>query len=1090
MKTKRALWTAAALCLAAQAAEYSWNQPQAEVDPKGGLSWKPQPYVFTPGETVRYIDFENGNDNNPGTKSEPWKHHPWDENAAGNAAAAEGVDTYVFKGGVIYRGSLSARESGTPEQPIRLCSDPEWGEGKARIWGSMRLTGGWQQGSAETVPGVDEPEKVWFQDIGTEVAPKAMWRLDGGQVTRIPIAREPDWEIDHPYDIHTQWYVWEDYDGEVLRGTRRGPGYAIDSQHLTQVDPDYYDGAIVWTEKFCPPFGNMNTDSMAEILDYDPKRHGFKLKAGINIDQVQKGHRYFIENALALMDQPGEFFFSENYRRGDGPEDAFYMPAPRAVKNPGRLYVRLPGDQNPNGAVIEISVRRWPVQIINQSHIAVEGIEFQFDNCFVWGASWPMHIYKPTVVRVIGDCRNIRIAHCDFYNVSSALTAFPRLKKPEMELRMPQLALDWKEDFMDGIEFCDNDVAHSDRGAVEILEGYTGKELDGLPFGRLGHVRVMRNRFSDIAFRQGPSKFALAPAIDVLYAETAEIAGNIISNCLSAGIDVRGGKRGGDLTDRPLRRYLIYNNSVEHVMLGQNDYGGIETWQGGPFYIYNNKSGDAIGYKNNRFSEGSNPLADIWLTQSPAYYLDGSYKNYCFNNIAWGHDGSMTNAYRTRMAFNMVMGFMNHWFNNTAYDFMYGFSGSPGDRNSFLANVLENMHQTALDLGRKDDLTVLGGGEGAAAGARFINRNAVGFNLCSGPLNDHIIAMRDIKGGSISEIERAFNDIPIKFSHPGWKVEAALRDPEDHDFRLQQGTPAEDAGVKFFVPWALYKTVGEWNFYRDRTDPERVLGEAFNMTDEYAHRDMYYDVPVLSLHVPGATLDDYTDGPLEDWTVGALTFDGKERFGVVADADMKSDYPRKGEVNTDNKGETKYVTWGKIQSTYPGEKRETLDMDTNSFLIEAVLKGFGGTIVSKHDGTGYALALNSKGLPELTLSSLRLCADQSVTDGQWHHLLVEVDRGAQTVVFYVDGKPAGQADIKKLDDASLSNTADFYVGKGPDGDFFRGALDFLRISRGTLADAKTTIEELYEWEFNGPFLRDFTGRKPAGEKRDAGALEL
>ena len=53
-----------------------------------------------------------------------------------------------------------------------------------------------------------------------------------------------------------------------------------------------------------------------------------------------------------------------------------------------------------------------------------------------------------------------------------------------------------------------------------------------------------------------------------------------------------------------------------------------------------------------------------------------------------------------------------------------------------------------------------------------------------------------------------------------------------------------------------------------------------------------------------------------------------------------------------------------------------------------------------------------------------------------------------------------------------------------------GAIDFLRICRGTLADASTTIEELYAWQFDGPSLRDFTGRKPADGKRDAGAIEL
>ena len=38
-------------------------------------------------------------------------------------------------------------------------------------------------------------------------------------------------------------------------------------------------------------------------------------------------------------------------------------------------------------------------------------------------------------------------------------------------------------------------------------------------------------------------------------------------------------------------------------------------------------------------------------------------------------------------------------------------------------------------------------------------------------------------------------------------------------------------------------------------------------------------------------------------------------------------------------------------------------------------------------------------------------------------------------------------------------------------------MDFLRVSRGTLKEAETNIEELYDWEFNGPFLKDFMVRK-------------
>jgi hypothetical protein len=62
-------------------------------------------------------------------------------------------------------------------------------------------------------------------------------------------------------------------------------------------------------------------------------------------------------------------------------------------------------------------------------------------------------------------------------------------------------------------------------------------------------------------------------------------------------------------------------------------------------------------------------------------------------------------------------------------------------------------------------------------------------------------------------------------------------------------------------------------------------------------------------------------------------------------------------------------------------------------------------------------------------------------------------------------------------------------GGAPNGHYLEGALDFLRIARSTLADSKTTIEELYAWEFNGPFLQDFTGRRRPADGGCAGAID-
>jgi hypothetical protein len=146
---------------AGEPTQTSWQDPKARVLPTGDLEWQPKPFVYVAGDSIRYIDFESGNDANPGTRQEPWKHHPWDPAAKGQAAASKGVDTYVFKRGVVYRGEMFVRESGKPGHPIRLTSDPVWGKGEAVIVGSERVAG-WRRG---THPQMPEGEKVWSVDL-------------------------------------------------------------------------------------------------------------------------------------------------------------------------------------------------------------------------------------------------------------------------------------------------------------------------------------------------------------------------------------------------------------------------------------------------------------------------------------------------------------------------------------------------------------------------------------------------------------------------------------------------------------------------------------------------------------------------------------------------------------------------------------------------------------------------------------------------------------------------------------------------------------------------------------------------------------
>ena len=73
---------------AQSAGRWSWQEPQAKVLPTGDLQWAPRVFEFKAGESIRYVDFESGNDANDGlSKQTPRKHHPWDPNAVGVAAS-------------------------------------------------------------------------------------------------------------------------------------------------------------------------------------------------------------------------------------------------------------------------------------------------------------------------------------------------------------------------------------------------------------------------------------------------------------------------------------------------------------------------------------------------------------------------------------------------------------------------------------------------------------------------------------------------------------------------------------------------------------------------------------------------------------------------------------------------------------------------------------------------------------------------------------------------------------------------------------------------------------------------------------------
>ncbi len=1137
------------LAFSITAQSYSWQEPHAKVLPKGDLEWSPEPFAFEKGGSVRYIDFENGDDNADGkSKDSAWKHHPWDKNASGVSAKCTGIHTYVFKNGVTYRGMLKGTPGGEADNPVRLTSEPDWGDGHAVLAGSERLGGGWKSVAAADAPqGLPDPEKVWQLKLGRGPRPWCLWQADeNGGIKRLPLARAPNWKVDEgQMDVMADWWQWSWGKGNITKVKRKTGGRTVDihacvdRKNLT-LPKDAYMQAYVWSE-WGPVMG---TPCAREVVDFEPEKNrlffpGFWGGGGRN---VYGGNRYYLENSPYFLDEDGEWWFDSKSNT---------------------LYLRMAED--PAQAGLELARESVLIDLVGKvRNISISGLTFRFTNVHT-----PHRRFADqAVIRCLGSADGINIHHCTFEHVNVAA----------------RIKASGSDDFVENVRFTDNRIRYTDYGAVFVKDGMGwGKTTQKI--GQLGDVKILRNKMDHLGMRPGRSDNG--HALQVSFPDTAEIAGNIMDRCYGSGIFVFGAKASGYLGDAPLSRILIHHNKVTNGLLRSNDWGNIETWQGGPHYVFNNVSGNPWGYWNwNKRHFGF------------AYYMDGSFKNYQFNNIAWG-TSSEAKPHGNTSAFQEIISYQNFVFNNSVFRFVVGSrrQAPQAGRDLFAGNIWEDIGEWVLWHARPaksaDEANQMDVGK---VGKEFVyGTMAYARNLFVGkPENIGVFEANGMPHMSAESMREALRKRGARGAQLGKTVDSSpYMDAEAHDFRLKPGSPAIDYGVRVFVPWALCAMVGEWNFARNNADPSELIDDHWYMTSAYKGRQDYYKVPTFPLEGVNIGADDFVSGPLENWTpAGALKLNGRDQYAVLdlggsdekeADAEKKepgteeykpADWlsvtapekivpgtkfeavlslngvaegkqleahlhwakkdawggfnaigmPLKQEVGA---GKSYTFTFKPVEKqglarfsilvfagpggfgnkemeasvTIPAgekpgpaiEKLKSPAIDRSNFLIEAYLKleGDSGLIMRKMDGgAGYDLSVKD-GRPVLKATgsgqSGTVSGPSPLNDGKFHHVLAECDRESKTLIMYIDGREAARAPgVGK--DASLDNSAPVYVGGTPEGENLAATLEFLRISRGTLADASTDIGELYSWQFDGPQMRDFRGN-PRGDKPDAGALQ-
>ena len=540
---------------------------------------------------------------------------------------------------MTYRGHLIAKESGTQNHPIVLTVDPGWGEGEAVLAGSTALIGGWHRCSkkeADILPDASK-NRTWCRDIYTKDQPRALWEISDKTITRIPMARTPNWKVSVPHDPRYEWRelkaavalveitfagghefkvgdsVWDASTRKFSDQLNSSDGFKVVEVNNNSITIEIPDGKgselsrwdvitngdveekikemsggkqTRWNLK--GDFSPISSDTQLKNLVIWAERAHIPISLAATVDEFNSDEgvlsanldvaagkgptlfsRYYLEGAADFLDQAGEFHFE------------------RTSGVAGRLYVRLPGDRDPNGSVLELANLHKILEIRNQNYIQLSGLTFRFSNQLQPGTREARNAALfASAIQIRGSVEGIQIDHCRFDNVATGIVVYP--------------IANGQPDRLDYITIADNVFADIDGQAVSL-----GNSADRRWFraadSRLVHVTVSRNKLDRIGL-QALGHFnlgSLGHGIDINGAEVVEVDGNHVNYVGGSGISVITGSyydNGG--ISRPFLRTLIHHNKVTNSLLRVQDYGGIAAWLGGPSYIYNNISGNPVGYRH------------------------------------------------------------------------------------------------------------------------------------------------------------------------------------------------------------------------------------------------------------------------------------------------------------------------------------------------------------------------------------------------------------------------------------------------------------------------------------------------------------
>lgn len=640
-----------------------------------------------------WVNVNGGNDNNNGL-TQPTAFRTIQKAAS---LAGPGTRVHILPG--VYRETVQPALSGSAAEPVRYIAED--GPGTAIIRGSepsSSLT--WTQLAANTIglrPGVD-PTKIYYADLTAwqlDGPPRFIVELDsGGNVAaRLPLAREPDWQVVTEWKYHEFW--WAANGGSAVAGC--DPATNIDhdcdlpSRSMTQLTDSADDSEPAGVEAGnLTQLGNLTGATLVAIdtvqghYVYRRTITAHDVNAGrVTVDRVCEhdsgsgnpglgwGSKYYVENHPALLDSPGEWWYDTATRR---------------------LYLWPPAAGNPKAMNIEISRRDHGFSFQNRSYITLDGLTIElFDGSAVYLANWETHkSYHDTVRNAL-----LRYANWGVYIGQDVSANAPA------------------SNIIDGFTLEDSEIAYMDTYAIRLIDWWDNSaDPDSFVHSGIVNTVIRNNEMHHLGFRTDGDN---AVGASFTFANKLRFEGNHVHHVAHNGVQfsesiIQSSKTYGFApSEIKTGEILVKDNVFEKACQLTTDCGAIKFWGLPPdnhvfrdVLITGNVFRNTFGWtyvseKRQRWTGG--PGSAVRGMGGFGLYVDHASGIHAYRNVAYN------NAYTGYMFSGVWRDGQMVYVNNVAANSLYGFNiGSSYDSHGsvdtrVINNVMVNNEAFGMSVG-------------------------------------------------------------------------------------------------------------------------------------------------------------------------------------------------------------------------------------------------------------------------------------------------------------------------------------------------------------------------------------------------------